>query len=364
MQLVRFTKFWEDLSARQLGERASELGFDGLDLAVRDGHAINADNVTDELPGAVRAWRELGVDCSMISSSTDLIDPEAADAVTLFEAAAAAGVPRIKMGYFKFNQGDSFEELWSLARRRLDGFERLSRRTGVQTMYHTHSGQCLGSNCAGMRHLLQDYDPRQVGAYVDLGHLAINGEDVQIGLAMLRDRLSAIGGKDARHFPDERPDRRARFADGFVLARTRRRRVARSDHAAQSLGFQRSHYRSHRIHDRSGGHWHRRRRRIHPRSHRPSRARRSRGPGLSARPAELVGFESLARQRITVGTLSGASLRLSACESRTGECSRPSSPESAPPPEPAPPASDQTDPCAATADSPPARRGRPLWATR
>ena len=217
MQLVRFTKFWEDLSVRQLGERARELGYDGLDLAVRDGHALNIDNVTDELPGAVRAWRELGVDCSMISSSTDLIDPDAADAVTLFEAAAAAGVPRIKMGYFKFTPGDSFEELWSLARRRLDGFERLSRRTGVQTMYHTHSGQCLGSNCAGMRHLLQDYDPRQVGAYVDLGHLAINGEDVQIGLAMLRDRLSAIGGKDARHFPDERPDRRARFADGFVL---------------------------------------------------------------------------------------------------------------------------------------------------
>ena len=163
MQLVRFTKFWEDLSVRQLGERARELGYDGLDLAVRDGHALNIDNVTDELPGAVRAWRELGVDCSMISSSTDLIDPDAADAVTLFEAAAAAGVPRIKMGYFKFTPGDSFEELWSMARRRLDGFERLSRRTGVQTLYHTHSGQCLGSNCAGMRHLLQDYDPVRHG---------------------------------------------------------------------------------------------------------------------------------------------------------------------------------------------------------
>ena len=217
MQLVRFTKFWEDLSVRQLGERASDLGYDGLDLAVRDGHAINAANVTQALPGAVRAWRDLGVNCPMISSSTDLIDPDAAEAVTLFEAAAAAGVPRIKIGYFKFNPGDSFEDLWSLARRRLDGFEILSRCTGVQTMYHTHSGQCLGSNCAGLRHLLQEYDPEHVGAYVDLGHLAINGEDVQMGLAMLRDRLSAIGGKDARHFPDERPDRRASFADGFVL---------------------------------------------------------------------------------------------------------------------------------------------------
>ena len=217
MQLVRFTKFWEDLSVRELGERASELGYDGLDLAVRDGHAINADNVTDELPSAVHAWRDLGVSCPMISSSTDLIDPDAPEAVTLFEAAAAAGVPRIKIGYFKFSPGESFEELWSLARRRLDGFQRLSRRTGVLTMYHTHSGQCLGSNCAGLRHLLQDYDPEDVGAYVDLGHLAINGEDVQIGLAMLRDRVSALGGKDARHFPDERPGRRARFSDGFVF---------------------------------------------------------------------------------------------------------------------------------------------------
>ncbi|MDE2904335.1 MAG: TIM barrel protein [Chloroflexota bacterium] len=217
MQLVRFTKFWEDLNVRQLGECARELGYDGLDLAVRDGHAISSANVTDELPGSVRTWRELGVDCPMISSSTDLTDPDSDDAKTLFEAAAAAGVQRIKIGYFKFSPGDSFEDLWSLARRRLEGFERLSRRTGVQTMYHTHSGQCLGSNSAGMRHLLQDYDPAHVGAYVDLGHLAINGEDVQMGLAMLRDRLSAIGGKDARHFPDERPDRRARFADGFVL---------------------------------------------------------------------------------------------------------------------------------------------------
>ena len=217
MQLVRFTKFWEALSIRQLGERASDLGYDGLDLAVRDGHAINAGNVINALPAAVRAWRDLGVDCPMISASTDLIDPAADEAVTLFEAAAAAGVPRIKIGYFKFNPGESFDALWTLARRRLEGFERLSRRTGVQTLYHTHSGQCLGSNCAGLRHLLQDYDPEHVGAYVDLGHLAINGEDVQMGLAMLRGRLSAIGGKDARHFPDRRPDRRASFADGFVL---------------------------------------------------------------------------------------------------------------------------------------------------
>ena len=258
MQLVRFTKFWEDLDVRQLGERARELGYDGLDLAVRDGHAISPANVSAELPNATRAWGEIGVDCQMISSSTDVVDPTAASSVTLFEAAAEAGVSRIKIGYFKFSPRESFEALWSSARRRLDGFERLSRRTGVQTMYHTHSGQCLGSNCAGMRHLLQDYDPERVGAYVDLGHLAINGEDVQMGLAMLRDRLSAIGAKDARHFPDQRPRPPGQLRRRLRAARTGRRRVAGSYGAAHGMGLRRAHYRSHRVHDRSGRYRHRR----------------------------------------------------------------------------------------------------------
>ncbi len=217
MQLVRFTKFWDGLSARELGERARSLGYDGLDLAVREGHAIDPGNAARELPAAVRAWRGLGVDCPMISSATSLTDPTAAQAVELFEAAAAAGVPRIKIGYFKYEPGQDFEAVWSDAQRRLAGFARLSRRTGVQAMYHTHSGSCLGSNCAGMRHLLQDLDPREVGAYVDLGHLAINGEDVQLGLPMLRERLAAVGGKDARHVRDQRPTRRAAYADGFVM---------------------------------------------------------------------------------------------------------------------------------------------------
>ena len=264
MQLVRFTKFWEDLDARQLGERARDLGYDGLDLAVRDGHAISADNVAAELPGAVRAWREIGVDCPMISSSTDLIDPAAADAVALFEAAAAAGVPRIKIGYFKFNPCESFEDLWSMARGRLDGFERLSRRTGVQTMYHTHSGQCLGSNCAGLRHLLQGYDPQHVGAYVDLGHMAINGEDVQMGLAMLRDRLSGHRRQGCAPFSGPASRSPGQLHRRLRSARAGRRRVARSHRPAQGLGLRRSHHHPHRIHHRPGGHRHRGRRRIHP----------------------------------------------------------------------------------------------------
>ena len=216
MQVVRFTKFWADLSVRELGERAVELGYDGLDLTVRPGYTVNPNNVAEELPPAARLWESMGVGCQMISASGDLIDPAAGEAQRLFQAAGEAGVPRIKIGYFRYTAGQSFGAALAAARRALEGFEALSRRTGVQTVCHTHSGMCLGSNCAGLRDLLDGRDPAHVGAYPDLGHLAINGEDVLMALPMVRERLAAIGAKDGRHVRDERPNPRAAYTRVMV----------------------------------------------------------------------------------------------------------------------------------------------------
>lgn len=53
MEIIRFTKFWAPLSIEQLGARAAALGYDGLDLVVREGYAINPANLTDALPRAL-----------------------------------------------------------------------------------------------------------------------------------------------------------------------------------------------------------------------------------------------------------------------------------------------------------------------
>ena len=50
-----------------------------------------------------------------------------------------------------------------------------------------------------------------------MGHLAVNGEDVRMGLPMIQPYLAAIGAKDARHQLDERTQRPARYTDAFVL---------------------------------------------------------------------------------------------------------------------------------------------------
>jgi sugar phosphate isomerase/epimerase len=143
------------MTVQQMGERARILGYDGLNLAVRDGHAINLTNVGTALGPALQQWSDMGLRCSLISAGPDLTDANVAQ--PLFEAAAKAGVNNIKIGYFTYEPSADFERVWANAREALGEFAELSRDTGVRAVYHTHAGLCLGSNCAGLGHLLEGF---------------------------------------------------------------------------------------------------------------------------------------------------------------------------------------------------------------
>ena len=201
MEIVLFSKFFEELSVEELGEKTVELGYDGIDVAVRPGHPIHADNAVAVLPEAVKTWRGMGLSCPMATAPVTTNDPTSPDVEPMYAACAAAGVPRLKIGFWRFKEGDDYWRVLDSARSALEGFVKLGRRYGVQTCYQSHSGALIGSNCAGLMHLLRDFDPRYVGAYPDFGHMALDGEDYDLGMAMVRDYLSIVGIKDAAYFP-------------------------------------------------------------------------------------------------------------------------------------------------------------------
>ena len=49
--------------------------------------------------------------------------------------------------------------------------------------------------------LIGDFPPEHVGAYQDIGHLALDGEYLPMGLAMMHDYLSIVGIKDPYYAP-------------------------------------------------------------------------------------------------------------------------------------------------------------------
>ncbi len=201
MQIVLNSKFFPSIGVRALAEKAQELGFDGIDVNVRPGHPVNLGNVETALSKAVTVWKAHGLVCPLATSPVTLVDPDASEVEPLYAGCAAAGVPRVKIGFFPFKPGEDYWALVDAARRVLEGFARVGEKHGVQTVYQVHSGPVLGSNCAGLMHLLRGLDPRWVGAYPDLGHMVLDGEDYPMGLAMVREYLSIVAVKDAYHAP-------------------------------------------------------------------------------------------------------------------------------------------------------------------
>ena len=201
MEIILNSKFFEALAADALGEKARALGYTGLDLCVRPGHPVNPDNVTNTLPVAARVWQDQGISVPLVSAPVDFNNPKAAAAEALYAACAAASIPRIKIGYWYFAPGDNYWDVLQRARDDLAGFAELSKEYQVQTCCHTHSGACIGSNCAGLMHLIEGFAAQEVGAYPDFGHMALDGEDLAMGLSMIRSHLSCVGIKDAFHAP-------------------------------------------------------------------------------------------------------------------------------------------------------------------
>ena len=197
MYIVLNSKFFKDLSARELGEKARALGYEGIDICVRPGHAVDLENVAKALPEAHRIWLDQGLRCPLATAPVSFTDAAAGE--RLYEACARAEIPRIKLGYWYYSQGSGYWDILGRARRELEGFAALSERYGVKSCCHTHSGACLGSNCAGAMHLVRDFDPGLVGVYPDFGHLALDGEDLSMGLSMISEYLTIVAVKDAYH---------------------------------------------------------------------------------------------------------------------------------------------------------------------
>jgi sugar phosphate isomerase/epimerase len=194
MRLVYFTKLLKSLDVAGLIGFCQDAGLAGVDLAIRPGYPIHPDNVAEELPRAAKAFAEAGLTIGMATTATDITDANSDAAKKLFDACAKAGVRHVKIGYFPYKT--KFDETLAAARKQLAGWAKLAEKTGVKACYHTHSGNYLGNNAAGLRLLLADLDPHHVGAMWDTGHAALNGGPPRMELDSIRSTLSLVAIKD------------------------------------------------------------------------------------------------------------------------------------------------------------------------
>ncbi|MDO9574614.1 MAG: sugar phosphate isomerase/epimerase, partial [Candidatus Contubernalis sp.] len=197
MSIILFTKMLIGKTIDETVEFAAKYGFEGLDLALREGYPVNPGNMTEALPILVRKCKGAGLSIPMVTGEGNLLNSKENNAEKLVKTLADSGIPLLKLGYFTFpyKEMNYWQEVDRI-RAIIEDWEKLASKCGIKICLHTHSNGNMGMNCSAMMHLIKGFDPKYIGAYIDPGHMVVEGEEFSAGLAIVGEYLCAVALKD------------------------------------------------------------------------------------------------------------------------------------------------------------------------
>ncbi len=185
-----FTKPWREVELGELARHVRELGLDGVELPVRPGFQVSPDKVEAGLPKAVAAFDAEGLRIASLAA-----DP----APAVIAACGEAGIFVIRI-CVEVPRGRGYLERETEVKRWLDGLLPSLEDAGVKVGVQNHYGDSI-ANAMGVRHLVESYDPRLVGAVWDGAHCGLDGESPRLAADILWPHLCLVNLKNARWGP-------------------------------------------------------------------------------------------------------------------------------------------------------------------
>jgi sugar phosphate isomerase/epimerase len=174
LKVAIFSKHLEFLEGEELARGAKEIGFDGIDLAVRKGGHVEPERVKQDLPPLVAAIRAQGLEVPMLT--TDIVDADTPFAADVLAAMTDLGINRYRWGGFKWSDGQPIARQIEEFKPRVARLAALNGKYRASAMYHTHSGPGLvGASIWDLHAILGGFDPKLVGVNYDVGHATIEG---------------------------------------------------------------------------------------------------------------------------------------------------------------------------------------------
>ncbi|HEY1948632.1 MAG TPA: sugar phosphate isomerase/epimerase family protein [Bryobacteraceae bacterium] len=174
LKVAIFSKHLLFLQGAPLAQAAADMGFDGIDLAVRKGGHVEPARVKQDLPGLVALIRQHGLEVPMLT--TDIADTSTPFAEDIMRCMAELNIHHYRWGGFKYNHDSSIPAQLDALKPRVAKLAELNARYKVGAMYHTHSGfDLVGAPIWDLHELLTGLDPAAVGVNYDIGHATVEG---------------------------------------------------------------------------------------------------------------------------------------------------------------------------------------------
>ncbi len=175
LKVAIFSKHLLFVRGEQLAEAASEIGFDGVDLAVRKGGHVAPERVKQDLPPLIATLRKHNLQVPMIT--TDIVDADTPYAEDVLSTASQLGIRYYRWGGLTYKPDSMpLEQQLDAMKPRVDKLARLNARYRVTAMYHTHSGiNLVGASIWDLHELMRGLDPANIGVNYDVGHATVEG---------------------------------------------------------------------------------------------------------------------------------------------------------------------------------------------
>lgn len=192
-----FSKHLQFLDYTELAATCRELQLDGVDLTVRPKGHVLPEHVHRDLPRAVEAIRNAGLDVPMITTNLNSAGDDGAR--DILEAASNAGIRYFRVGNQKYQQrGNPWDELPAFTEE-LRSLTVLAEEFDMVAGYHNHSGYLnVGAPLWDLHHMIRAIDSEHFGSNFDVGHTTVEGAygAWQINTRLMAPHVKMVAVKD------------------------------------------------------------------------------------------------------------------------------------------------------------------------
>lgn len=198
-----FSKHLHWVGYDEMARITADVGFDGVDLTVRPKGHVEPANVERDLPKAVEACDNHGIEVEMMTTSITTADDPNAEKI--LKTAGGLGVKVYRLGWHKYNFNISIEKNIQNFGVELQKIAELNTKYNIIGDYQNHSGMTAGSPVWDIHMMLEIAKSEYLGAQYDIRHAMIEGlKSWQLGLRLLASMIHSIDIKDFEYVKTEK----------------------------------------------------------------------------------------------------------------------------------------------------------------
>jgi L-ribulose-5-phosphate 3-epimerase len=193
-----FSKHLQFLDYDQMAEAAAEIGFDGVDLAVRPGGHVLPENAARDLPKAVEALKKQGLQAKMMT--TALTNPEDATNQKLLSTASEQGIRFYRTDWLKYPEKVNITDYMKECQKKLSKLAKYNQQLGLYGSYQNHSGRdYVGAPVWDIAFILSEINSPHLGNQYDIRHATVEGGNAwPLGLRYIQPHINTLVVKDFR----------------------------------------------------------------------------------------------------------------------------------------------------------------------